>query len=786
MKATRVIQCVSRCTLAIAALLASSGASAAILTVGAAGSGCNHLTVQAALNAAMATPESDVIRITRSATYTQQEISFNSGNQEIELTGGFSSCTAIDADNIATRLSGAGGGALPVLTVRGNGVVRLRKLEIINGDAAGNGGGINYEGNGILDIANSTIASNEARDGGGIYATGTGILAEVVLGENVAISSNTARNSGGGMVAKDLEASIIGPATILFNNRALGQNGGGSGGGLVVVSEARSAFGYVSSNGIGGLGVISNNSAVFGGGIAVLRSNGDSDLTAEVRVYATSSSYLARINGNSASNCGGGIYLRGRNTAVGSDREVRARLWRAALNDNIAPEGPASCQHEDFSFLEFTRIAEAASCTVGQACNEIHGNTAQNAAGAATQGATLRNRGGDLYVNRTSLRLNQGGRLYYGGEEASQTYFANSLMADNLNALQLIRHTPNDDDRLDFIHITVAGNSIAAPEVIFSDRSIAFDRSLFHQPGKLTINSSGSGDRSAAYTLTNNLTNMPNAQAPGGANLVDPRFVDPAAGNYGLRAGSRAIDRAPVRPDDDFGFYRIAADLHGYPHTLDMPINGAVPNFTADIGALERPALQPLVLNSNFDLDLRIWDFSSESTWDDRQNAAGAVGSGSARVPVPDGGGGRSTDPLASPDPLAPLAIGRTQCIHLPGPGRYALNGFGRVSNGTIMDNNRAQLRWALRYSGLNGGCASASVPASTGVLQLASNSTWRRPPIATEIVVDAALFTGNTAIVVSLETLGSSFNPPTGWFDGITLEPVMAATDIIFANGFQ
>jgi len=48
MKANRIIQTVSQCTQAVAPLQASSGVSAAILTVGAAGSGCNHLTVQAA------------------------------------------------------------------------------------------------------------------------------------------------------------------------------------------------------------------------------------------------------------------------------------------------------------------------------------------------------------------------------------------------------------------------------------------------------------------------------------------------------------------------------------------------------------------------------------------------------------------------------------------------------------------------------------------------------------------------------------------------------------------
>ena len=760
-----VVPCPLRYALTLAALLACNSAAAAVFTVGAAGSGCSHLTVQAAIDAAIATPEADTIRIARSQSYPQQEIDFTT-NQDIELDGGFATCTSSTADGNQAVLNGEFGSALPVLTIRSNALVRLRNLRIINGDGF-EGGGINFSGNGTLDIANTGIESNRARDGGGIYATGTGAQAKVVLRENVVIANNTARNSGGGVVAKDLEIFIDGPNTALWNNRALGEVGGGYGGGLFVLSEARSAYGYVRSNGNGAFGAISGNSAVFGGGIAVWRTNDNSALKSEVRVSANSSDSLVRINGNRASSCGGGIFLRGQN---GGNAIVEAKFWRAALNDNLARDGAASCQDEDESILSFEPFSGAGSCPLGRACNEIHGNIAQIPSGVATQGATLRNLGGNALVSRTSIRFNQGGQVFNASLNALVSYFANSLMSDNISAAQLIRSSSMGTGGLFLIHVTIAGNAITAPEIIFTDRFIAFDRSLFYQPGKITMNAD-SGTRTSIRTLMNDPTNMPT-----GSFFIDnPRFVDPANGDYGLRAGSRAVDFADARQDD---FIVASTDLHGRPHTLDMPIGG-ISNRTADVGALERPALLPLVLNGDFDADLRIWDFSAESTWDGLQNASGPAGSGSARVPV-------IIVPARPIDPRAPLAIGRTQCIYLPGPGRYRLNGFGRVSNGSMIDNNRVQLRWALRYVGNFDVCGGSGAPASTGVHLLATNSTWRKPLTPAEIVVDGGQFGPNTHLVVSLETLGSSFNPPTGWFDGITLEPVMAATDIIFANGFQ
>ena len=171
-----------------------------------------HTTVQAAVNAANAAAGADEISIARSATWTAQRITINTA-EELSLVGGYATCTSSTSDATFTTLSGAGGDARPVLTIRGDGFVSLRRLTIRDGDQAGDdhGGGINFAGGGILDISDSLITANTARDGAGIYATGTTITAEVILRANVS-QLQMARNSGGGMVSKSLETSITGPA----------------------------------------------------------------------------------------------------------------------------------------------------------------------------------------------------------------------------------------------------------------------------------------------------------------------------------------------------------------------------------------------------------------------------------------------------------------------------------------------------------------------------------------------------------------------------------------------
>ncbi len=756
--------------------LVAGTADAAVFTVGN-GTACTHGTVQAAVDAAHATPGADTIRISRTVSWTAQQISIQT-DQDLELIGGFPSCGTAAPDSTRTILSGAGGQARPVLTVRGNGITRLRNLTIRDGDQAGDdiGGGIFFEGGGILDIADTTITNNAAHAGGGIYATGTTSQAELVLGANVLVSSNTARNSGGGIVAKSITMRLHGPGSMLASNTAQGSAGGGNGGGLVVVSEQFPSYAFISSNGIGGLGAIWNNTAVNGGGIAVLGGVG-SGLAAEARIFSTDSANPVRINGNRATSRGGGIYAKPDADLTSGDAYAAARLWYVAIADNTAPDGAAvyldydpgglfgDPQGGEIHFnMNLPPPAAAVLCPVGRPCGYITGNYTNNSTGAIVSMP-----GGLSYfvASRLVVEGNEGGRLFLQNEqddEGGRAELNNSLITGNTVAQELFR-LAGGQGNLALRNVTVADNTVGAPHLLYVDSHLTLNASLFAQPGKQTRAFAG-GVGEIGFVLTNDTTNL----LPGAA-LATPRFVDPANGDYRLRAGSRAIDYAPTSLPPGVG----TTDLDNRSRTVDVPIAGvATPGRIRDVGAYERPALQPLVLNGDFDVDLNLWDTLSDSVWDGSQNASGPADSGSVRIPY-------------IVDPGRERQAGRSQCIHLPGPGVYALNGWGRVvpaSQPLFGVNNRARLTWELRYNGGATGCEDG-VANLSGVHQLATGSTWTRPASPALINVPAAAWTFNTSLTVKLDVL--QLGPgqvPAAWFDGITLE--IDGDDTIFADGFE
>src|SRR5690606_17215797 len=198
--------------------------------------------------------------------------------ENLNLVGGFATCTQAATDNSETVVSGAGGAADPVLRITaGTGiVVKLRHLTLTQGDEDGNGGGggIFFQGDGVLEIIESSISNNSAAYGGGIYALGTGSNAELVISASTVISGNTARYSGGGVsIGGPIEMTMTAPNSILAFNQALGQAAGtGFGGGLQVSGQARA---YIGTSGVAGLGAIYGNTAIDGGGIAIISGAAD-------------------------------------------------------------------------------------------------------------------------------------------------------------------------------------------------------------------------------------------------------------------------------------------------------------------------------------------------------------------------------------------------------------------------------------------------------------------------------------------------------------------------------
>lgn len=168
-------------------------------------------------------------------------------------------------------------------TERGGGLLNsgpaeLQNVIIENNRSASNGGGISSTG--LLTIVNSIIRNNTSNDGtnggGGIHYIGQNILTIT----DTTISGNTAKNGGGLLIEKNLEA---GSPSIIYGS------------------------------------TFSGNIALTNGGAIFATKNGGVEL-----VNST-------ISGNSANNDGGGLYGH-----ISHETNIRYKLASVTITNNIA------------------------------------------------------------------------------------------------------------------------------------------------------------------------------------------------------------------------------------------------------------------------------------------------------------------------------------------------------------------------------------------------------------------------------------------------------------------
>ena len=575
----------------LAGLIAFSGSAwAAIFTVGT-GAGCSHGTIQSALNAAAAAPGADTVRLTRSLTYQPEANSIND-SQNLNLVGGFATCTQAATDNIKTVVSGAGGAAQPVLRISaGTGVIiKLRHLTISGGDEDGNGagGGINFQGDGALEIIESTITNNSAAYGGGIFALGTGTNAELIISLGTTISSNTGRYSGGGVwIGGPIEMTMTAPNSIIAFNSALGQAAGtGFGGGLHVNGQA---IAYIGTSGVGGLGAIYANDAIDGGGISI-NSGAANGANALVYLFTTDPSQPVGVRDNHASDTGGGIYLQSYR-GLGDIATGRLCAEDFRIEDNEARDGSAIYLNSN-SFLNFTEGSTvklndptcthpaAVRCAAGIPCNTISRNDAVETGGGFSNGATLRLLAStSLSAYRFEMRGNRGGDGVRSDGESPFAFLGDCLLAGNQFSRQLLRF----EHELSFNRIhgcTLAQNVINSTDVVYTAGYLELRGTIIDQPGNLTLATSGDPVLGVRNILASEITTLPSDPSIISGN---PSFVNPANGDYHLCADSPAVDFAePVAGDD--------RDLDNLPRDQDLP---GVPNRFGprDLGAYE---LQPV------------------------------------------------------------------------------------------------------------------------------------------------------------------------------------------------
>lgn len=749
---------------------------AAIYTVGS-DAACTHVTLQAAVNSANATPAADEIRVTRSATYTAHHTNITT-NQTLLVTGGYAACDA-GPDALMTTLSGAGGAEAEVLRidVATGGHVQLRRLMIRDGDNndADGGGGIAFTGDGVLEIDNSAIAFNTAGNGGGIYARGTGTNTELVLGENVFINNNTARYNGGGLYVQGLEMTMTAQGSMILRNEATGMfyNGAlrdGFGGGIYFNADNLSTYAMLGSSGGGTLGSIYSNTARHGGGIAMNASDDNTGRGVFVKMFSTDPLRLNGIVGNFAHERGGAVYMQPYELGGGpTDTDFAA--WSVRISDNAAPAGAAAYLDSDsFLLVENAalfrvnsgdgRPAEAVPCSTGVYCADIGGNIASDINANPTPGDVFQytEDGGQVWLAYSHVHGNRGRRLFGsdGGGSGSidPLYLRSSLIEGNTTTHELIRVA---DAETDIADTTIAGNTIGAAEVM-KLHDLAIRGSILWQPGKTSLSQTGS--LTVGYMIASEVQSLGDGPE---AIVAEPRFVDPEIGDYSLRAASHAVDFTASVPGED-------RDMIGNLRDVDLPIKTDQFGGPRDFGALERQDTLPILLNGNFD-NTRQWTLLHPgATYDAGENHVGPSGSRALRIAAQD----------------TPVVVGAVQCVHLPGPGTYALNGWGRGTVSGINTRDSLALGWQLRFDGDE--ACDVGAPDATGVLGLTSGTTWAQAPQDAIIEVPAHAWTHETSLLVTLRIADNGvtiLGDVNGYFDGITLE-VAGVGEELFSDGFE
>ncbi|MEO7916660.1 MAG: hypothetical protein ABIR16_03370, partial [Dokdonella sp.] len=482
---------------------------------------------------------------------------------------------------------------------------------------------------------------------------------------------------------------------------------------------------------------------------------------ARLNMFSTNAAQLTKIQANSASIAGGGIYLSPYHNSVDGGTDTDAYFWNSSIVENVAPEASAlylgsyttTLMNNTYSLVRFNYGAApsgAVGCGVDSNCGSISGNVSSS--GRVIYGET-RN---VLSLYRMEVANNQGSELIR--LEFVDLY--HSLFFGNVSTLRLI-----ESNRLNMAGATFAGNMIGGAQVlgINTNGFTSIDDTIIWQPGKLALHNDGSAPH-VLDVLSNDISTLTGS---GSARLAvaEPRFVDPAHSDFSLTAASPAVDFAPAMAGDD-------PDLIGHNRDVDLALvdNNYGPR---DLGALERQTVQPLVLNSTFNANLNIWPevTAGISTWDSTQNAPGTTAGGALHV-------------LTTGSSLS----ARKQCVHLPGPGTYTLNGWGK-STGTFTPGSYVSLGWEYRSAGSE---TCTGTVTTSGKLLLATSSTWNRPATPATINVSNFAWTTDSSILVYLiveDGPGSGVAPeaPTatlnGWFDAITLDVL---SDRIFANQFD
>jgi predicted outer membrane repeat protein len=576
---------------AIALLCLSPCARADVFEVGS-GPACTHASLQAAINAAAVTTAVDVIKVTRSISYTGLALTL--GDQSLYLRGGWPGCGDAAHDGVHTVLNG--NNSAPVLTISGGGSVSIEGFDFTNGNSAadtGGGGGIRIvqNANGRVELADVQLHNNNAAFGGGLLIYSEALTPEggpqLVLGNDVRVRFNHARRDGGALYCRGARVSGIALGLEFALNDAAGNGGAIHAERCSVVLASpggpfAALFAGNVAGGIGGAMALFNSSALVYGvaADAPLRFSGNSaDYGGAIGVIdqSTFTGYETRFDGNRAYDTGGAIYQFN-----GVSLATNRVLLRRRRGD-----GPG------------------VNCSAPE-CGSLSGNQARDADGSERTGALVRaiaqsgNTATETVLAGQEVFENRGISLFRGNETLPQQgrvrlVLENSLLHHNrIDSGDLIHGAAGTD--VEVISSTMADNLgsgyvFGLPHNTQFRNTVRVRNSLIAEIPAVRFSSLTPDDIDVAYLRIHNDDGLFGRatvyEGPAG-------FVSPALYDYRLGPESAARDIAPAQ----YGSESAELDLLGTSRAIDLGpiVNGAGPQ---DLGAIEATVALPVAMFSD-------------------------------------------------------------------------------------------------------------------------------------------------------------------------------------------
>ncbi len=503
-----------------------------------------------------------------------------------------------NSDVTLTNLEIEGGTAFELgggVSFSGSGTLALSNL-FVHDNVAKTGGGIGFLGSGTLTIAETTISTNQAipQDpwpdntdgfGGGVFAGSDGGHVEVILGNDTAIRYNTANDGAGLELDEDAHVVMTAAHSEIHTNTAA-WNGGG-------LRLHHGASADIGSAGVGGA-VISDNTANFGGGIAVDTELFDINGTL-LRLFTTDAGNPVSIDRNHATGYGGALSTtyKGFSIPIAENPAGTTTVaspfvclfdFRMRQND-AALEGSAlaidagtlyiNTDPDGVCGMASLPALGAVACAFGTNCNEISANSSPGL-GAST---LWTDKDIALQATRFSMIGNSGEYAIAAGGSPTLT---NCLIAENQTSNELISFVAAQA-KLD--NCTIANNTIGGDSVFATAGSdLVLSDSIVSQPQRYSWHTYPYGSfpyqvisvLHPSYLLASDLSTLPTdpTLATG-----DPLFVDSANHDYHLQPNSPAIDFAPASANGSVDFDR-------QPRTADLA-NVANHFGPRDLGAYE-------------------------------------------------------------------------------------------------------------------------------------------------------------------------------------------------------